>query len=90
MARHTSRAGRRAGRILLGLSALAALVVLLVGVPLVLLVAWRHLGSPVLSWQELTLPWLFVASRALSGRTPVRQTRSGIEAIFGQLPTAYP
>ena len=37
MARHTTRTGRRASRILLGLCALAVLAALLIAVPLVLL-----------------------------------------------------
>jgi nucleoid-associated protein YgaU len=70
VARHTSRAGHRAGRIFVGLSALAALVVLLVGVPLVLLGAWRYLGPPLPSWQELSGPddgTLFVRVLCLIG-----------------------
>ena len=70
MTRHTSPAGRRAGRILLGLGALLTLAVLLVAVPLVLLAAWRYLGPPVPSWQELTGPddgTLFVRVLCLVG-----------------------
>jgi hypothetical protein len=68
--RHSSRAGRRAGRIFLGLAALTAMLVLVVAVPLVLLIAWRILGPPVPSLHELTSPddgTLFVRVLCLIG-----------------------
>jgi len=71
MARHTTSGGRRrGGRILLGLAALMGLAALLIAVPLVLLAAWRYLGPPVPSWQELTGPddgTLFVRVLCLIG-----------------------
>lgn len=42
-----ARPGRRAGRVVIGLAALAALAALLVAVPLVLVIAWRYLGPPL-------------------------------------------
>jgi nucleoid-associated protein YgaU len=52
VARDTSRAGR----VILGLAALAVLAILLAGAPLVLVAAWRYLGPPWPSWQDLTSP----------------------------------
>ncbi|GLH99795.1 LysM peptidoglycan-binding domain-containing protein [Phytohabitans aurantiacus] len=68
--RHTTRAGRRVGRVLVGLAALAALAALLVAVPMVLAVAWRFLGPPFPTPQELTSPddgTLFVRVLCLVG-----------------------
>ncbi|MEV4199330.1 BTAD domain-containing putative transcriptional regulator [Micromonospora globbae] len=70
MARHTTRAGRRAARFLLGLAALAGMLALVVAVPLVLLTAWRYLGPPLPSLHELTGPddgTLFVRVLCLIG-----------------------
>ena len=70
MPRRTSRAGRRTARILLGVGALTALLALVVGVPLILLAAWRYLGPPLPSARELTGPddgTLFVRVLCLAG-----------------------
>ena len=53
MPRDIARARRRAGRILLGLAALTAILALVVAVPLVLLAAWHYLGPPWPSLHEL-------------------------------------
>jgi hypothetical protein len=54
--RRRTRAGRRAGQILIGLAALAALLALVAAVPAILLTAWRHLGPPLPSLHELSSP----------------------------------
>ena len=56
MPHENARPGRRARRVVIGLAALAALAALLVAVPLVLLIAWRYLGPPLPTPQELIRP----------------------------------
>jgi len=68
--RTTTPAGRRAGRILVGLAALAGLLALVVAVPLLLLAAWHYLGPPVPSLRQLSGPddgTLFVRVLCLVG-----------------------
>jgi nucleoid-associated protein YgaU len=68
--RHRTRAGRRAGRILIGLAALATLLALVAAVPAILLTAWRILGPPLPSLHELSGPddgTLFVRVLCLVG-----------------------
>ncbi|MBN1171055.1 MAG: LysM peptidoglycan-binding domain-containing protein, partial [Micromonosporaceae bacterium] len=50
------RPGSRASRFLLGLAALIGMLAFLVAVPLVLLTAWRHLGPPLPSLQDVAGP----------------------------------
>ena len=68
--RHRTGAGRRAGRFLVGLGALAALLAIVVAVPAILLIAWRYLGPPLPSLHELSGPddgTLFVRMLCLIG-----------------------